>query len=72
MVQSEYVLTPGSLEIVKTVVDLECCRGFAVHNVGIVTVSLPSQKFWAETEIFSKRRGNRESGGCNPPYGVCP
>ena len=70
--ESEYVLTPSSLEIIKTVVDMECCRVFAVHNVGIVAISLPCQIFRAETEIFSKRRGNPESGGCNPPYGVCP
>ena len=70
--KSEYVLAPSSLEIIKTVVDLECCRVYTVHNVGIVAVSLPCQIFRAEMEIFSKRRGGRESGGCNPPYGVCP
>ena len=72
MVKSEYVLTPGSLEIIKAVVDLECCRVFAVHNVRIVAVSLPCQIFRAETKIFAKRGENRESGGCNPPFCVCP
>lgn len=72
MVESEYVLAPGSLEIIQTIVDLECCRVFAVHNVGLVAVSLPRQIFRAEAEVFAKRRGNRESGGCNPSDGVCP
>ncbi len=70
--KSEYVLTPSSLEIIKTVLDLECCRVYTVRNVGIVAVSLPCQIFRADADIFSKRRGNHESGGCNPPYGVCP
>ena len=65
-------MTPGSFEIGNTIVDLECCRVFVVHNVGIVAVSLPRQIFRAETEVFAKRRGNCESGGRNPPYCVCP
>ena len=65
-------MTPGSFEIVNTIVDLECCRVFAVHNIRVVTVGLPRQIFRAETEIFANRRGDRESGGCNPPYCMCP
>ena len=45
-------MTPGSFEIVNTIVDLECCRVFTVHNVGIVAVSLPCQIFRAEMEIY--------------------